>query len=385
MKEKNGIKNIWILLIGVIALNMLNPTAVFADGISDAMQKVINVYPNSCSYFTSDGKSDSNSSDSRCSLNNIPSRGGLPSGKTVRDARGGDAWSCHGFAEYVWYVMFGHCTNTQAQTISASDLRVGDFIRFSGPHSAIYLGEDSKNYYVYDSNWAKPADNKVRYNHAISKDRGIAKCYHATNYDAVANANPENKYSKPDIHSTYWGYMTDTTFRLVVVIKNPETVKEVKFAVWSTGDQSDIRWYDANYNGVGDYFKDIKYSDFVNQHYFCHAYVYGNDRSTQVMALNDFEANKNKPTLSLLEKNGIFVASVFNTDHVTEYGFIYGNQADVTLETSGRTRIVYSELDVEGCYSLDTAELTGCMVRAYAVYADENGRKQVAYSESIVR
>lgn len=46
---------------------------------------------------------------------NIPSRGGLPSGKTVKDAKGGNAWSCHGFAEYVWYVVFGHCTNTQAK------------------------------------------------------------------------------------------------------------------------------------------------------------------------------------------------------------------------------------------------------------------------------
>ena len=180
MKEKKRIKNIWILLIGIIALIMLKPTAVFADAISDAMQKVINVYPNSCSYFTSDGRSDSNSSDSRCSLVNIPSRGGLPSGRTVRDARGGDAWSCHAFAEYVWYVMFGHCTNTQTRKISASELRVGDFIRFSG-HSAIYLGEDASNYYVYDSNWATPADNKVRYNHKISKSRGIEACYRATN------------------------------------------------------------------------------------------------------------------------------------------------------------------------------------------------------------
>ncbi len=180
MKEKKRIKNIWMLLIGIIALIMLSPTAVFADAISDAMQKVINVYPNSCSYFTSDGKSDSNSGDPRCSLVNIPSRGGLPSGRTVRDARGGDAHSCHAFAEYVWYVMFGHCTNTQTRKISASELRVGDFIRFSG-HSAIYLGEDASNYYVYDSNWATPADNKVRYNHKISKSRGIEACYRATN------------------------------------------------------------------------------------------------------------------------------------------------------------------------------------------------------------
>ena len=156
-----------------------------SNGVSDAIQKLVNVYPNSCSYFTSDGKVDSSNSNSRCSLANIPSRGGLPSGQTVKNAYGKDAWSCHSFAEYAWYVIFGHCTNTRTQTISSSQLQLGDFIRFSG-HSAIYLGQDSKHYYVYDSNWASPADNKVRYNHTISKSRGIEACYHATNYNDVA-------------------------------------------------------------------------------------------------------------------------------------------------------------------------------------------------------
>ena len=194
MKKSDRLKKMWVILIGITALFMFNSVTILADGISDAMQKVIDVYPNSCSYFTSDGKKDSNNSDSRCSLANIPSRGGLPSGKTVKEARGGDAHSCHGFAEYVWYVMFGHCI-TDNEAIPASQLKVGDFIRFSG-HSAIYLGEDSQNYYVYDSNWAKPADNKVRYNHAIGKGRGVEKCYHAANYDEIAG-----KINNP------WGYL----------------------------------------------------------------------------------------------------------------------------------------------------------------------------------
>ena len=93
----------------------------------------------------------------------------------------------------------------------------------------------------------------------------------------------------------------------------------------------------------------------------------------------------NEPTLSLVEKNGILVTSVANTAHVTEYGFVYGKQTDVTLETPGRTRIVYSELNADGSYSLDIAELTGCTIRAYAVYIDENGKEQVVYSNPIAR
>ena len=192
MKSNNGLQKASMIIFGFLMLFILNPISVSANGVSDAIQKVVNVYPNSCSYFTSDGKKDSNSSDSRCSLANIPSRGGLPSGKTVKDAKGGNAWSCHGFAEYVWYVVFGHCTNTQAQNISASELKVGDFIRFKG-HSAIYLGENANYYYVYDSNWASPADNKVRYNHTINKSRGIEYCYRATNYDSIANVDPSYK------------------------------------------------------------------------------------------------------------------------------------------------------------------------------------------------
>ena len=294
MNSNNVLQKVRMMVFGFLMLFILNPISVSANGVSDAIQKVVNVYPNSCSYFTSDGKSDSNSSDSRCSLVNIPSRGGLPSGKTVKDAKGGNAWSCHGFAEYVWYVVFGHCTNTQAKKISASELKVGDFIRFTG-HSAIYLGENGNYYYVYDSNWASPADNKVRYNHTISKSRGIEYCYRATNYDSVANDSPALAIKNPTIVGTYWGNMTDITFRPVVIINNPETVEKVRFAVWTTGDQSDLKWYDANYNGIGGYFKDIDFTDFANKLYICHVYVYGyngNVQSVEMERLDNYDYSK---------------------------------------------------------------------------------------------
>ena len=98
-----------------------------------------------------------------------------------------------------------------------------------------------------------------------------------------------NNYPKPSIKGAYWGSNTDTAFRPVVVINNPESIKSVRFAVWTTGDQSDLKWYDANYNGVCEYFKDIRYSDLKNQKYFCHAYVYGKDESTQSIALDTFD------------------------------------------------------------------------------------------------
>ena len=91
----------------------------------------------------------------------------------------------------------------------------------------------------------------------------------------------------------------------------------------------------------------------------------------------------NKPVLFLSQNNGSLAASICNTDYVTEYGFVYGNQSDITLETPGRTRIAYSDLDSNGSYSFDATELTGCTIRAYAVYTDEAGVTQVIYSDSI--
>lgn len=91
------------------------------------------------------------------------------------------------------------------------------------------------------------------------------------------------------------------------------------------------------------------------------------------------------PVLSLSQKNGALVASVSNTDYVTEYGFVYGKQKNITLNTPGRTRIAYSDLDSSGSYSFDTTELTDCTIRAYVVYTDEAGTAQVIYSDSISR
>ena len=108
-------------------------------------------------------------------------------------------------------------------------------------------------------------------------------------------------YSKPNIRGVYWGNATETTFRPVIEIENPTSVKNVQFAVWTTGDQSDLKWYDANHNGVGGYFKDICYSDLKYQKYFCHAYVYGNDGSTTSIALNSFDTYNAEGLLEGLE------------------------------------------------------------------------------------
>lgn len=110
--------------------------------------------------------------------------------------------------------------------------------------------------------------------------------------------------------------------------------------------------------------------------------IYTKDSDLQLYAIWEKD---HVPVLFLSQKNGALVASVSNIDYVMEYGFVYGKQKNITLNTPGRTRIAYSDLDSSGSYSFDATELTGCTIRAYVVYTDEAGTAQVIYSDSISR
>lgn len=69
-------------------------------------------------------------------------------------------------------------------------------------------------------------------------------------------------------------------------IDRPADVWEVRVATWTTGNQSDLKWTYASYNGYGTYFVDLSRSDFTNnQRYINHVYVYdysGNSYSTAI-------------------------------------------------------------------------------------------------------
>ena len=91
------------------------------------------------------------------------------------------------------------------------------------------------------------------------------------------------------------------------------------------------------------------------------------------------------PKVSLKQNNGIVTASVSNMDYVTAYGFVYGKGSNVTLGTSGRTRIAYSKMGSNRSYTFDAAKLDGCTIRAYVTYNDKNGKTITIYSNSIAK
>lgn len=182
------------LLFGLLPAFSL-PTAA-ANGVQQKLDMIRAVYTNN-SYFTCSGGPCSDWGGADCQLSNIPSRGSLPSGRSVANAIG-DGWSCEGFARYCFYFIFGQAFYNSA-TVSTPSL--GDFISMNGgSHFAIYLYEDANYFYVYNSNGDYVCG--VEYAQKYSKASWyISAIYHASNYDAVnGSSTPAPSYTYTSIN-----------------------------------------------------------------------------------------------------------------------------------------------------------------------------------------
>ena len=65
-------------------------------------------------------------------------------------------------------------------------------------------------------------------------------------------------------------------------------------------------------------------------------------------------------------------------------GLLYGNTYNITLDTPGRTRIVFEDSTSNNTFSFDAGDLTGNTFRAYIIYEDASGTEIVEYSNSII-
>lgn len=190
MKTTKKILSVLLALLMIISIiPMSSITASAANGIQAKIDELREVYYTG-TYFTASGGPCYNSGGADCALSNIPSRGGLPAGSTASNAIG-NGWSCNGFARYTFYYVFGKAFGTSTVVSNPS---LGDIIETRssyGTHYSMYLGEDTNNYYVYDSNGTSAIDCSVRYNGALAKSKHtLVKAYHATNYDSVNGSTP---------------------------------------------------------------------------------------------------------------------------------------------------------------------------------------------------
>ncbi len=175
-----------VMLVGFVPFskNLFENTTLdvkAANGVYNRIQEILAVYP-SGSYFTTDGAYYESSSGEKCSLANIPSRGGLSTGSEAANVCGPGS-SCNAFAKYVYYNIFHNAVYSQPTINDLSQLSVGDFVVFEG-HYGIFLSYDSNYVYVYDSNFTNPPSNIVKYNSRIPRSR-FDYAYHASNYDEV--------------------------------------------------------------------------------------------------------------------------------------------------------------------------------------------------------
>lgn len=204
VKKITALFLIVMLLLSMFSVNAANIEQEPVSNNSEVQNKInsiASVYPTG-SYFTKSGNVCYSNAEEDCKLSNIPSRGGLPSGATVANITR-DAWSCCAFARYVFYCTFGLAPEN-CGTVNSSNAQVGDYINF-GTHYAIYLGQDSNYWYVYDSNYTSPPTNIVKYNRALRKSSfSYVTIYHASNYDSVNGSN--NNYV--DIGTDFYASIT---------------------------------------------------------------------------------------------------------------------------------------------------------------------------------
>ena len=229
-----------MITVKPISANAVNTTMEQVgngSGVQEKLNSIASVYPTG-SYFTASGNVCYSNQSSDCQLSNIPSRGGLPSGATAANVTR-DAWSCCAFARYVFYCTFGLAPES-CGTVSSSNAQIGDYMNL-GSHYAIYLGQDSTYWYVYDSNYTSPATNVVKYNRALRKSNfSSVQIHHASNYDTINT--PAHQYV--DLGTDFYASITH------LASWNHLTAEE--------NDNVDICW---DNNTANQYWKFYRYDD----------------------------------------------------------------------------------------------------------------------------
>ena len=191
-------------------------------------------------------------------------------------------------------------------------------------------------------------------------------------------------YPDPVYQISYWGAQTDTTRRPVIAFRNPEMVEEVKFAVWTTSNQSDLKWFKAYSNGYGSWFYDFNISDFTNSDYMCHAYVTGTNGNVRayILTLNMSDPEcKNSYWVKLTDTTIRPVAEFSNPDMVEKIRFAIwttSNQSDIKWVDA------YSNGYGSWFYDFDISEFTNRVFTCHIYIKGTNGsERSIAMSERL--
>ena len=251
------IKAFACLALVLLALALAPNAVARAGGVSDKLSYIRTVYPTG-SHFTTTGQACNNSQCSKCSLNNIPARGQLSSGATAASTMG-NAWSCTGFAKYVFYNVFGvrHTNANNSVYYSLSDAKVGDYVQMWNTsaygynndyitHCAIFMGWSGSTPLWYESNYS--VCNQVYYS-AYNQKRALYRIYHAYNYDTINGMSIDSQPPVFDKDSLAISNLTWQGYDISIKVSDNVGVTRVSFPTWTPdtavngNNQDDIVWH----------------------------------------------------------------------------------------------------------------------------------------------
>lgn len=272
MKKMKKILSLMLILImcfSVVPMTDLGIEAEAASGVQAKLDAIKSVYP-AGSYFTVSGGLYAYDKGTGCQLSNIPARGGLSSGAVAKNVMG-EAWSCCGFARYVFYNIFG--TGSMSQ-VSLSNAKIGDYVVFNG-HYGIYLSHDSTYVYVYDSNFTTSSTNRVGYNTRVPISR-FSAVYRANNYSDIDGSSTPTDTVDPII-SDVVVRNSSNGYKITCRVSDNVGITNVLFPTWTlNGGQDDLIWHQGNLNNDGTAWCWIPRSDHKNEdgEYSTHIYAY---------------------------------------------------------------------------------------------------------------
>ena len=91
-------------------------------------------------------------------------------------------------------------------------------------------------------------------------------------------------------------------------------------------------------------------------------------------------------TIILSEKNHELMAAISSTNKIKEFGIICSNdEKEITLDTPGRTRIVFNSFSKEKTFNLNIAGSRKMIYRAYFIITTSSGEEIVKYSNIVAQ
>ena len=152
----------------------------------------------------------------------------------------------------------------------------------------------------------------------------------------------------PTISRTYLSEITKDGYRVCCETKDNVGIRKVRIATWTQSDQSDIVWHDANNNGYGTWYIDLKRSDYSDSRiYYNHIYVY-DYADNYAFAVRDMVYEANGPEITNQTVSNISDGGFRFTCKVTDDTKVSSVKIAVWTQNNGQDDLKWYDLSLTG-------------------------------------